>query len=145
MDGPRQMDEWSSAEAASPSQGINIVRMLFRRKWLIVFATLVGAGLGYLSYAQEPEVYESSARILVVRQDTRDAPLEGPAAGREYADEMATQMLLIRSPVIVSDAVETHKLSYSTITFFVRHCITPPSATTCMHYRITHERCLDHY
>ena len=82
--------------------------MLLRRLWLIVLGGVVGLGLGYLFFTKQIPLYLSSARLLVVRERASvEIPIRGVEAGFE-TDSTAT--MLVRSPLIVGEAVKKHGL-----------------------------------
>jgi succinoglycan biosynthesis transport protein ExoP len=92
----------------SSESGFDLAGMLLRRLWLIVLGGLVGLGLGYLYFTKQISVYMSSARLLVVRERSSG---EMPIRGIEHRVEAdTTAPILIRSPLIVSEAVRKHEL-----------------------------------
>jgi len=77
---------------------------------LVLFCTAVGIGLGYFYNERQPEVFQSSARILVIKEETSQLPVNfsadgGSRSGPGGYEDVATQMLLIRSPLIIKKAV----------------------------------------
>jgi capsular exopolysaccharide synthesis family protein len=100
-------DVGSDSDRASPE----LLGGLFRRKWLVLFFTSVGLGLAYLYFLREPPVYQSGARILVIKEEISQLPVQGVARNGGYEDSLATQMLLIRSPLIVDGAVTAKRLN----------------------------------
>lgn len=93
------------------SSGIEVWRSLVHYKWLIVFCTLVGTGLGYLYFLRQPAVYQTSARILMIKEEVMEQlPVHGITRSRPFEENITTQMLLLRSPLIVEGAIEKHKL-----------------------------------
>jgi polysaccharide biosynthesis transport protein len=84
--------------------GLDPLGILLRHKLLIVFAGLLGVGLGYLHYARQPRVYESAATLLIVEEKRDDLPIKGLESMRTKDDNLATQMYLIRSPLVVDKA-----------------------------------------
>lgn len=94
-------------ESASESS-FDLGGMLLRRLWLIVLGGLIGLGLGYLYFTKQIPQYLSSARLLVVREK---ASVEIPIRGIEHRVESdTTATILIRSPLIVGEAVKKHDL-----------------------------------
>ena len=109
----KQWEEPHSAETAASGRGVDLVGMLLRQKWLIVLAAVIGAGLGYLYFTQQNPVYESSGRLLVVKENAPDLQIREVDSSVSYdgrKDGMSTQIILIRSPLIVRRAVEAHEL-----------------------------------
>lgn len=81
-----------------------------RRRLLLVLGPVLGLALGFVYYGCLTPVYESRARVLVASQrPSAEAP--NGAFGIGYQDNhLATQILLIRSPRIVQQAVQAHRL-----------------------------------
>ncbi len=103
-------DESSAGPENSAQSNFDIVGMLLRRLWLIVFGSLIGLGLGYLYFTKQIPIYQSSARILVVRERTSsEIPIRGIGGETRYESD-ATATLLIRSPLIVGEAVKNNDL-----------------------------------
>ena len=103
-------DESSAGPETSAQSNFDIVGLLMRRLWLIVFGSLIGLGLGYLYFTKQIPIYQSSARILVVRERTSsEIPIRG-IGGQSWNESDATATLLIRSPLIVGEAVKKNDL-----------------------------------
>ncbi|HUQ71071.1 MAG TPA: polysaccharide biosynthesis tyrosine autokinase [Planctomycetaceae bacterium] len=81
------------------------VQVLMRHKLLILFCSLIGSGVGYLHYVRQPRVYQSSATVLVVPEKTTDLPVKNLEAVRVEEDGLSTQMMLIRSRLVIDLAV----------------------------------------
>jgi capsular exopolysaccharide synthesis family protein len=79
----------------------------WRRKLLVVFGIVVALGLGYLHFLRQTPRYQSSAQILVVKQQA-SLPIQGVNVDTGYS---AIHETLLRSPVIVSQAIEKHDLA----------------------------------
>jgi capsular exopolysaccharide synthesis family protein len=105
--------EWSETESADPSDtpvSHDLWGMVIRRKWLILLGAVIGPALGYLYAVQRQPVFQSDAQVLVVRKRMDALPVQGVAALSFYDDYLPTHMRLIRSPVIVEQAVQDHQL-----------------------------------
>lgn len=79
----------------------------WRRKLLVVFGVVVALGLGYLHFLRQIPRYQSSAQILVIRSQA-SLPVQGVSVNTSYS---AIHETLLRSPVIISQAVEKHNLA----------------------------------
>lgn len=90
--------------------GIQIWRALLHYKLLVIFCTLSGTGLGYLYYLRQPVIYLSASKILLVKKETNELPVPIPRS-RSFEDNVATQMIMMRSPAVVRNAVEKHNLA----------------------------------
>lgn len=97
-----------SADAIA--QGPSLWGLAQRRKLLILFCTLLGLSLGYVYFTRQLPVYESLSRVLLITQKPRDLPLQGAGATPDYKINLATQLELVKSPVVVGEAVKQHKL-----------------------------------
>lgn len=99
-------------EQEGGGSGVDIARGLLRRKWVILFFLSAGCGLGYLQFLEMPPVYQTSARILIVKEDPSDFPVQAMIRQvRAYEESIATQVMLLRSPLIVEQAVAKHDLT----------------------------------
>ncbi len=94
-------------EIAPEQSTLNPLRMFLRRKWLVALGVFTGAVLGALFYSRAAPIYQSYAQVLVVKK-TPDALPMASADGHVSAaeDYLSTHQTLIRSPVIVLDAVQ---------------------------------------
>lgn len=90
----------------------DLVMGVVRRKWIILLCLAVGGGVGHLRFLQMPPVFETKARILIIKEDSSDIPVEANRhQARSDEDSTTTQMILLRSPVIVAQAVKKHGLA----------------------------------
>lgn len=53
-------------QLAEAQQGFDILKVLWRWKWLPILGALLGTGLGYLYFSKQPVEYEASALVQVV-------------------------------------------------------------------------------
>jgi len=92
-----------------------IWKLAWRYKTLLVLTTLVGISIGFLYTIHAERVYESSAQVLVNRRNvafpSEGAPGRVDSEARMADNALATQMMVIRSPLIVEQAVESHQLT----------------------------------
>jgi succinoglycan biosynthesis transport protein ExoP len=107
-----QRVDWTTPEGSEAAQGagVNPLWVFWRQKWLILLMTAVGSGLGYLYFLQCPPVYQSSSQVLIVRNETR-LPVQGVDAQRTPDDSLSMHSVLMKSPTVVSRAVEKHQLA----------------------------------
>ena len=99
-------------EQESGGSGVEIARGLLRRKWIIFFFLATGCGLGYLQFLQQPPIYQTSARILIIKEDASDIPVQAMIRQvRAYEESISTQVILLRSPLIVEEAVKKKGLT----------------------------------
>ncbi len=89
----------------------NILQIMLQHKWLIVLGAALGLVGGILVYAQKQPVYQSNASILVVKRSSDALPVSGGDPRSSYfEDYVATHLVLIKSPLVVSTAVEKKEL-----------------------------------
>jgi len=91
-----------------------IWKLAWRYKTLLILTTLVGIAIGFLYTTHAERVYESSAQVLINRRNvafpSEAAPGRIDSEARMADNALATQMMVIRSPLIVEATVESHKL-----------------------------------
>ncbi len=84
--------------------------VLWRHKWIVALLTTVGCGLGYLYFLQCPTVYQSSAQVLIVKKE-QSLIVQGLEVERRGNDSLSLHSLLLKSPKVISRAVEKHDLT----------------------------------
>ena len=98
-------------DVAPASSSPHFIRVVWRHKWHLLLGVVAGLILGALYYAQATPVYESSAQILVIKKVPDALPASGGNADMGLMEDyMATHQALIKSPVIVGDAVRKKNL-----------------------------------
>jgi capsular exopolysaccharide synthesis family protein len=105
---------WNDRTAPAEIPGdrrLDLGGMFLRHKWLALFVVGVAFGLGYLFYVRQPAVYQSTARVMVTKEKSSDLPIQGINSSGGSEDSLATQIILLRSPLIVKKAVERQKLA----------------------------------
>ena len=93
----------------APASGFDIVQVLWRWKWLPILGSLIGAGLGFLYFSQQPSTYEAVALVQVVNSmpvATRSQFFDPADKGISRADES----MVIRSQTVLKKAVLAGKL-----------------------------------
>ena len=101
-------------QESTPGSGIQIWRALLHYKLLVIFCTLAGSGLGYLYYLRQPVIFMSGAKILLIKKEANELPVPIPRS-RTFEDNLATQMIMLRSPAVIRNAVEKHELASLTM------------------------------
>src|SRR5262249_15351604 len=107
----RQRDdlELDSVEAAPPSR--NLLKTVWQRKSLVIVAALGGLLGGFAFYAQRIPVYQTNAQILVVKKRSDPLPMSANDPRLSfYEDYLSTHLILIKSPLIIKQAVEKRDL-----------------------------------
>lgn len=98
-------------QTKSHDHGLDLWGLFARRKWLMLLTTLGGAGLGHIYFQHQSPVFESVGRMVVVHEGPTDIPGRVSDGGSGAEDNLSTQALLIRSPVVIKIAVEKGKLA----------------------------------
>ncbi len=98
--------ELGTAGSENPAEsGADLRRVFLGHKLLLIVATALGTGLGYLKFTREEPTYASSSQVLVARSQVR-LPVEGAGPAGGSKDPLATHIELLRTPVILQKAVE---------------------------------------
>ena len=98
------------AEAAAATSR-NLLLVFWRRKALVVAGTVVGLVIAALVYAQATPVYQSTAQVLIVKKSSGPMNLEGGDGRVTYVEDyVTTQLILIRSQLIIERAVKKRDL-----------------------------------
>lgn len=99
---------------AHPPTSLDPWAIVWRGKWLMLFALSVALGLGYVYYFRAPRIYRSTAQVLLIKKDL-SIPGTSPDNRQDhgyggYEDTLSTHMILLTSPMIVSKAVDSFQL-----------------------------------
>jgi capsular exopolysaccharide synthesis family protein len=90
--------------------GLDIWGLFARHSKLLIAVVLIAAGGSYIYFEQMAPLYESMGRLVVMREGNNALPVHGLEGSNSAEDNLSTQGLLIRSPVIVQIAVEKSDL-----------------------------------
>ena len=102
----------SRARVAAPhaphagEPGLDIWGLFARHVKLLIAAVVIAAGVSYVYFEQKAPIYESMGRMVVMREGNSALPVHATDGMTSAEDNLSTQALLIRSPVIVQIAVE---------------------------------------
>ncbi len=92
------------------ADSLDVLQILHRQRWIILFLAICGltAGVAYAKYAQV--WYQSSATVLV---NQKSAGLNSDGTGQEMIEEdiLANHIQLIKSRMIVGEALEESELT----------------------------------
>ena len=82
-------------------------RVLFHRKWLVAFCTLIAVVIGAVQLRKAEPVYAASATL---KYDPGSSPVssgfEDPTGNGRVADEIKTQIEVIQSPKMVRRVID---------------------------------------
>lgn len=108
MDQPRasgQVTANTPVEVTAPQASqFDIVQILWRWKWLPILGSMIGAGLGFLYFSQQPATYQAVALVQVVNtmpMPTRNQFFDPMDKGISREDES----MVIRSQAVLEMAV----------------------------------------
>ncbi|HVA49236.1 MAG TPA: polysaccharide biosynthesis tyrosine autokinase [Pirellulales bacterium] len=88
---------------------LGVLEIGWRHKSLLALGMVAALSLGGLYYSQQTPLFESAARVLIVRK--RPETVTGNQAQMsEFEDYVATHRLLIQSPLIIERAVKEDRL-----------------------------------
>jgi succinoglycan biosynthesis transport protein ExoP len=97
-------DQFPDADAARGSRGF--LSILWQRKALVILGTLLGLLVGALVYWQRPPVYQSIAKVHVIKRS--------PIMDKQQSvhdDYMATHAVVLSSPKIIERAITKKDLT----------------------------------
>ncbi len=91
-------------------QGFDILKVLWRWKWLPILGAMIGIGVGYLYFSKQPAEFQAVALVQVVSSlppATRIQQYESPAMAITRNDES----MVIKSQAVLKLAVERGRLT----------------------------------
>lgn len=91
----------------APSRGL--IEILWQRRLLIVLGLALGLALGGVYHLTATPAYSSSAQLLVLKKRT-DTGLAADATASEADEFLSSQLAVLRSPVLISRAIEKGNL-----------------------------------
>lgn len=97
----RPIDLAAQAQMAADRGAFDILKVLWRWKWLPILGTILGLGIGYLVYTRQTPQYAASALVRVVS----DFPASSARSNSSDRDEALRYSQLDESRVIQSEAV----------------------------------------
>lgn len=96
--------------APSPASQIDLARLAWRYRFLLILGLLAGLGGGYYHYIQSPELYLSSARVQIVEPVSNNLPVQGLESNKGTRS-LGDEAMVMRSEGIVRRAVELGELN----------------------------------
>jgi polysaccharide biosynthesis transport protein len=100
-----------SADAVAEESSGGFLRVIWQHKLLVAFGATVGLVLGALVYVQRAPVYQTSAQVLVVKKRSDALPITGGDPRLSFVEDyVATHMVVIKSQVVVEQAVKKRNL-----------------------------------
>jgi succinoglycan biosynthesis transport protein ExoP len=98
-------------EPAASHSTLRPLQLAWKHKGLVSLGVVIGGVLGALYYVQAKPVYQSGAQVLVIKKRPEALPMAGNDSRMPIVEDyLATHQVLIKSPLIVSEAVREGKL-----------------------------------
>ncbi|MEZ6136244.1 MAG: polysaccharide biosynthesis tyrosine autokinase [Pirellulaceae bacterium] len=97
-----------------PQQGFDILKVLWRWKWLPILGSIIGTGLGYLYFSKQPAQYQASALVRVVAslpQSTRNNNIQAYDPNEVADFTRQDESRIIKSQLVLRNAVEKGNLT----------------------------------
>jgi polysaccharide biosynthesis transport protein len=91
-------------------QSFDIWALFRRRVWLIVIVTALGFGLGAVFYMKEDREYETSAAVQITKLRPETQVALATLEGYTGYENMSNHIIVIKSPVIVKQAIAKFRL-----------------------------------
>lgn len=92
-------------------QGFDILKVLWRWKWLPILGAIIGSGLGYLHYSKQPQQFQATALIQVVESLPSPSRLKGYDPNDFGKLSRTDESAVIRSQRVLRMAVERGRLT----------------------------------
>ncbi|MCU0711473.1 MAG: polysaccharide biosynthesis tyrosine autokinase [Pirellula sp.] len=103
-------DPQQQVQSLQQPQGPDIVKLLWRWKWLPILGGAIGLTVGYLIYNQQPPQYQAYALINVEAPGMRQLPLD--AGGMYMAQKgISDELIVIRSSKVLDQAIRQGSLN----------------------------------
>lgn len=94
----------------SPSNSINMMRVLHKGRYAIAVGTVVGAMLGYFVFLQTEPVYKSTAQVLIKSKTPGPIPVDN--MGSRYSKtEISTHAAVLESPNFHDRAIRDYQFT----------------------------------
>ena len=75
---PQHVD-WNEVESPDPSRAespLDLISILWRRKWIVVCVAIIALALGYLYFLQATRDYRSVAQVLLIKAQRQGSGVE---------------------------------------------------------------------
>ena len=88
---PQEPPHWPTALSQPPgmvqppTSQIDLMKLLWRYRFLLLLGLAAGLGGGYYHYIQSPELYLSSAKLQIVEPVSNHLPVQGLEAAKASA------------------------------------------------------------
>lgn len=87
---------------------LQVLEVFWRRKFIIIFTTLIGLGCGYWYYLEATPQYLSTATLLISERIT--APVVSDQVAYTYVNKLQTQIQILMSASVLKKAAEDKEL-----------------------------------
>ncbi len=97
------------ASAAQPPAGPDLLKLLWRWKWLPILGAAIGMTISYLVYSQALPQYRATA-LVQVETRKKNIPMENNSNGPvDMGSPINDELVLIKSLVVLQRAIELGK------------------------------------
>lgn len=106
---PANARQGSTARVIPPSTKIDLPKLLWGNRWLLMLGLLAGLAGGYFQYDSSPALFRSTSKIQIVESLAKYLPiaqLDGQATSRSLSDEV----MVIQSERMLRRAAEVGEL-----------------------------------
>ena len=103
-------DEQESPGPTTESDLSTLIRVAYRGRYLIILATLVGLGFGYLNHVRTEPEYQSTGQLLVNSPQSAAIPVDGTMSMREVS-EIDAHVAVLQSPMLIDRAIRDYDLA----------------------------------
>ncbi len=101
-------------ETGGHQKGVDLFDAVFRHKWIIALCVAVSLGLGYLYYSSATPIYQSSAKVVIIKKQSQvpDGAIQTYRETDDYVSgtHLATQMEIIRGRKVIKQAIDDGRL-----------------------------------
>jgi succinoglycan biosynthesis transport protein ExoP len=98
------------ASAAQPPAGPDLLKLLWRWKWLPILGAAIGMTIGYLFYGQARPQYRASA-LVQVETRKKHIPMDNNNGQMDMGSPINDELLLIKSMTVLQNTIELGKFS----------------------------------
>ncbi|MFN9641344.1 MAG: Wzz/FepE/Etk N-terminal domain-containing protein, partial [Pirellula sp.] len=98
------------APAAQPAAGPDLLKLLWRWKWLPILGAAIGMTIGYLFYGQARPQYRASA-LVQVETRKKIVPMDINGNQMDVGSPINDELLLIKSVTVLENTIALCKFS----------------------------------
>ena len=137
--GEPPIDSQAVTGAAQPRGLRDYLRILRRRKWYVIGAMILVAGLAVVFSLREEKLYQAQSQVLLNRQDIAGAVTgtQNPSLSEDPIRYAATQAAVARSSIVASLAVrDAHLVGRTPGGLLQESSVTPDPSADILHFSV---------